>query len=146
VIKKASKESSPNTLIRLLLSAFLSRYADDTGVVSLSAGSLQWMIEVFVSTCTRSGLSVSEKKTETMQTGTKNGEKVELKIQAAPGRQTYKEVNSFIYLGGQTSANGSIMPEIQRRRSSAESAALGPRCVSTRNRCSTAAACGCRST
>jgi hypothetical protein len=110
-IKRASREETPTTLIRLLLSAFL--YADDTGVVSLSASSLQLMMEVFVSTCTRFGLSVSEKKTETMQTCAKGGEKTELKVQAAG--QSYKEVDCFIYLGGATSANGSIIPEIQRR-------------------------------
>ena len=110
-LAKAAKATSPIPVLRLLLRAFL--YADDTAVVSLSADSLQRMMVVFVSTCTRFGLSVSEKKTETMQTRTKHGEKVELEIQA--GGQTYKEVDSFTYLGGQTSADGNIAPEIRRR-------------------------------
>jgi hypothetical protein len=114
-IKKASSTTTPTNLIHILLSSFL--YADDTGVVSLSASSLQRMMEMFVSTCTRFGLSVSEKKPETMQTCVKGGEKVELKVQAVG--QSYKEVVSFIYLGGSTSADGSIMPEILRRISRA---------------------------
>jgi hypothetical protein len=101
------------------LKTFISKlwsmlYADDAGIASRTQESLSKMMEVIVTTCAEFGLTVSEKKTESMYIATRSGETVKMTIKAAG--QEYKQVDRFPYLGGIFSEAGGISAELSRRK------------------------------
>ena len=89
-------------------------YADDACIASLSLVGLGAMMTVIVSTCAEFGLTVSEKKTESMYCGTRSGETVQMKLEAAG--QKYKQVDKFPYLGGILNSSGDVVDDISRRQ------------------------------
>ena len=73
-------------------------YADDACIVSRSPQGLAKMMEVIVEVCRAFALTVSAKKTETMCMPPPRTPRTMVQIEAAG--QTYKQVQSFTYLGG----------------------------------------------
>ena len=90
-------------------------YADDAGVVSKSAEGLAKMMTVIVTVFEAAGLTVSEKKTETMLLRTPNQALRTSPLVIEAAGQRYKQTTQFLYLGGLIVANADIMPEIKRR-------------------------------
>ena len=88
-------------------------YADDAGVVSKSAQSLAKMMTAIVRVCEAFGLTVAEKKTETVYLRYPGAAEQALVIEAAG--QTYQQTDTFVYLGGAISSMGDIQPELKRR-------------------------------
>ena len=88
-------------------------YADDACKVSRSPQGLAKMIEVIVEVCRAFALTVSEKKTETMCMPPPRTPRTMVQIKVA--RQTYKQVQSFIYLGGAVTEVTDMSVEIGRR-------------------------------
>ena len=89
-------------------------YADDAGVVSTSPRGLTRMMGVIVVACQEFGLTVSEKKTETMHLWSHpHTASNALRIEAAG--QRYKQTTEFVYLGGAVSESADLDIEIKRR-------------------------------
>ena len=89
-------------------------YADYAGVVSTSPRGLTRMMGVIVVTCQEFGLTVSEKKTETMHLWSHpHTASNALRIEAAG--QRYKQTTEFVYLGGAISESTDLDIEIKRR-------------------------------
>ena len=89
-------------------------FADDTGLVATSAEALSSMMACLVRTCADFGLHVSEKKTEAMVSRvSKLSPRVELNITG--GEQSYRQTNSFVYLGSKVSELSDISIELKRR-------------------------------
>ena len=90
-------------------------YADDAGIVSKSAEGLAKMMTVIVTVFEAAGLTVSEKKTETMvlQTPDQTTLAPPLVIEAAG--QRCKQTTQFLYLGGIIHENADLSLEIGRR-------------------------------
>ena len=98
-------------------------YADDAGIVSRSPAGLARMITVIVKVFGAFGLTMSERKTETLLM--RAPEKVQqpgetptpslpaLEIIAAG--QKYHQVHQFVYLGGLTTEDAEITRDINRR-------------------------------
>lgn len=72
-------------------------------------------MNVFVKVCKSFGLTVSEKKTQTMVSGI-----LDKKITVTGGEQTYKQVNEFVYLGSLITNTAEISGEISRRHQIAQ--------------------------
>ena len=72
-------------------------YSDDACIVSQLPQGLAKMMEVIVEVCRAFALTVSAKKTETMCMPPPRTPRTMVQIEAAG--QTYKQVQSFIYLG-----------------------------------------------
>ena len=72
-------------------------YADDACIVSRSPQGLAKMMEVIVEVCRAFALTVSAKKTETMCMPPPRTPRTMVQVEAAG--QTYKQVQSFTYLG-----------------------------------------------
>ena len=98
-------------------------YADDAGFVSRSPTGLAAMMTVIVETFAEFGLSVSEKKTETLVMRTPEKPR---KSGAPPPRpfpplvieaagQKYAQTREFRYLGGLVTEEGDLTQEINRR-------------------------------
>ena len=68
---------------------------------------------VIVEVCGAFGLTVSEKKTETMQMSIPHGPVMPITINAAG--QHYRQTASFIYLGGAVTETPNLSVEIDRR-------------------------------
>ena len=88
-------------------------YADDAGFASRSRDSLAKMMTAVVEVCAAFGLVVAEKKTVTMHMRPPNMEADTIEVEAAG--QRYRQVESFLYLGGRISSIGDITPEIHSR-------------------------------
>ena len=93
-------------------------YADDAGVASRSPECLAKMMTVIVQVCHKFGLTVSEKKTETMCLRTPRVQTtVNVKVEAAG--QKYKQTDRFVYLGAVVTENADMNAEIRNRTSKA---------------------------
>ena len=90
-------------------------YADDACIVSRSPRALAKMMEVIVLVCDAFGLTVSEKKTETMCMPAPHMPPVEMNVEAAG--QGYRQTQSFTYLGGVITECPDVSTEIARRSS-----------------------------
>ena len=88
-------------------------YADDACIVSRSPQGLAKMMEVIVEVCRAFALTVSAKKTETMCMPPPRTPRTMVRIEAAG--QTYKQVQSFTYLGGAVTETPDMSVEIARR-------------------------------
>ena len=86
-------------------------YADDACIVSRSP--LDEMMEVIVEVCRALALTVSTKKTDTMCMAPPRTPQTMVQIKAAG--QTYKQVQSFTYLGGTVTEVPDMSVEIARR-------------------------------
>ena len=94
-------------------------YADDAGIASKSAkglalGCLQ-MMTVIVTVFEAAGLTVSEKKTETMLLRTPDQAPCTSPLVIEAAGQRYRQTTQFLYLGGLIDAGADIMPENKRR-------------------------------
>ena len=88
-------------------------YVDDACIVSRSPQGLAKMMEVIVEVCRAFALTVSAKKTETMCMPPPRTPRTMVQIEAAG--QTYKQVQSFTYLGGAVTEVPDMSVEIARR-------------------------------
>lgn len=83
-------------------------YADDAGIVLRSQSSLAKMMTAIVEVCAAFGLTVVEKKTDTMH--------MKVKVVAVEAAEKkYGQVDTFVYLGGAINSIGDISPEVRRR-------------------------------
>ena len=90
-------------------------YADDASIMSKSAEGLAKMMTVVVTVFEAAGLTVSEKKTETMLLRTPNQAIRTSPLVVEAAGQMYMQTMNFLYLGGLVDASTDIMPEIKRR-------------------------------
>ena len=88
-------------------------YADDACIISRSPQELAKIVEVIVEVCRAFALTVSAKKTETMCMPPPRTPRTMVQIEAAG--QTYKQVQSFTYLGGAVTEVPDMFVEIARR-------------------------------
>lgn len=100
-----AKSQVKETLIRELL------YADDGGLVSHSLEELQMLLSKFCNAASKFGLTVSLKKTESVQQISRQHALSALKI----GDYVLKVLDDFVYLGGVISKDASLDKEIDRR-------------------------------
>ncbi|CAB1109362.1 unnamed protein product [Ectocarpus sp. CCAP 1310/34] len=98
-------------------------YADDAGVVSKSADGLARMMTIIVEVFREFGLTVSERKTETLVMRVKERQRPPpppppvLTIEAAG--QRYAQTTEFRYLGGLVNEQGDLTREINHRSKAA---------------------------
>ena len=90
-------------------------YADDACIVSRSPQGLAKMMEVIVEVCRPFALTVSAKKTEVMCMPPPCAPRTIVRVEAVG--QTYKQVQSFTYLGGAVTETTNMSVEIARRTS-----------------------------
>lgn len=92
-------------------------YADDLAVVAKSIRELQELINMLNRSFTDFGLTISISKTETMAHDIrKKNETTEVEgVNITINGQLLKQKKSFVYLGGETSADGTCKREIKRR-------------------------------
>jgi len=90
-------------------------YADDAGIVSKSAEGLARMMTVIVTVFEAVGLTVSEKKTETMLLRTPDQTFTTSPLAIEAAGQKYKQTTQFLYLGGIIHENADLSFEIERR-------------------------------
>ena len=88
-------------------------YADDARIVSRSPQGLAKMMGVTVEVCRAFALAVSVKETETMCMPPPRTPRTMVQVEAAG--QTYKQVQSFTYLGGAVTEVPDMSVEIARR-------------------------------
>ena len=88
-------------------------YADDACIVSRSPQGLERMMAIFVDVFGAFGLTVSEKKTETMCLPIPHAPATPITFNAMG--QQYRQTTSFIYLGGLISESPKPSAEIDRR-------------------------------
>ena len=88
-------------------------YADDACIVSRSPQGLATRMEVIVEVCRAFALTVSAKKTKTMCMPPPRTPRTMEKVEGAG--QTYKQVQSFTYLGGAVTEVPDMSVEIARR-------------------------------
>ena len=89
-------------------------YADVAGIVSKSAEGLGKMMTFIVTVFESAGLTVSEKKAETMLLRTPDQPPCTSHLVIKAAGQMYRKTK-FLYLGGLIDASADIMPEIKRR-------------------------------
>ena len=94
-------------------------YADDACIVSRSPQGLAKIMEVIIEVCRAFALTVSAKKTETMCMPPPHTPRTMVQIEAVG--QTYKQVQSFTYLGGGWTEVPDTSVEIARRTSACAS-------------------------
>ena len=91
-------------------------YADDAGIVSKSAEGLAKMMTVIIVTVFEAaGLTVSDKKTETMLLRTPDQTPCTSPLVIETAAQRYRQTTQFLYLGGLVDASADVMSEIKRR-------------------------------
>ena len=90
-------------------------WADDAGIVSKSAEGLAKIMTVIVTVFEAAGLTVSEKKTETVLLRTLNQALPTSPLVIETAGQRYMQTMQFLYLGGLIDSNADIVPEIKRR-------------------------------
>ena len=88
---------------------------DDAGIVCKSAEGLAKMMTVIVTVFEAAGLTVSEKKTETMLLRTPDQAPCTSPLAIEAAGQRYRQTTQFLYLGGLIDTSADIMPEIKRR-------------------------------
>ena len=88
-------------------------YADDACIVSRSPQGLARMMEVIVEVCRAFALTVSSKNTETMCMPPPRTPRTMVQIEAAG--KTYKQVQSFTYLGGAVTEVPDMSVKIAKR-------------------------------
>ena len=88
-------------------------YADDACIVSRSPQGLAKMMEVIVEVCRAFALTISAKKTETMSMPPPRTPRTMVRVE--PAGQTYKQVQSFTYLGSAVTEAPDMSVEIARR-------------------------------
>ena len=88
-------------------------YADDACIVSRSPQGLAKMIKVIIEVCRAFALTVSAKKTETICMPPPRTTRTMVQVEAAG--QTYKQVQSFTYIGGAMTEVPDMSVEIARR-------------------------------
>ena len=88
-------------------------YADDACIVLRSQQGLAKMMEVILEVCQAFALAVSAKQTETMCMAPPRAPRTMVQVEAT--RQTYKQVQSFTYLGGAVTEVPDMSIEIARR-------------------------------
>ena len=88
-------------------------YADDACIVSRSPQGLAKMMKVIVEVCRAFALTVSAEKTDTMCMPPPRIRRTIVRVEAAG--QTYKQVQSFTYLGGAVIEIPDMSVEIARR-------------------------------
>src|SRR5664279_5444953 len=86
------------------------RFADDIAVLAENQDDLQGMINRIVAESTRMGMKVNTGKTEVQYIGPKKT-KVDIKIENCE----LKQVEEFVYLGGNMSEDASTDQELRRR-------------------------------
>ena len=89
-------------------------YADDAGIVSLSAEGLEKMMTVIVTVCEAAGLTVSETKTETMLLRTPSQAIRTSPLVVDAAGQKYLPTMKFWNIGG-LDASADITSEMKRR-------------------------------
>ena len=92
-------------------------YADDAGIVVRTSASLAKIMTAIVEECDAFGLTVSEKKSETMILHPPGEPAQQLMIQAT--RQRYAQKERFAYLGGTISEDANMSAELKSRARSA---------------------------
>ena len=113
-LKEQSGKVGPETALECVRRAvWRMLYADDTCIVSRSPRGLELMMTVIAKVCGAFGLTVSEKKTETMQMPIPHGLVTPITINEAG--QHYRQSASFIYLGGAVTETPNLSAEIDRR-------------------------------
>ena len=88
-------------------------YADDACIVSRSPQGLAKMMKVIVEVCRAFALTMSAEKTDTMCMPPPRIRRTIVRVEAAG--QTYKQVQSFTYLGGAVIEIPDMSVEIARR-------------------------------
>ena len=88
-------------------------FADDAGIVSKSAEALAKLMTLIVTVFETAGLTVSEKKTETMLLQTRDRTPTAPSLVAAG--QRYRQTTQFLQLGGIIHENADLWLEIERR-------------------------------
>ena len=88
-------------------------YADDACIVSQSPKGIVKMVKVIVEVCRAFAFTVSAKKTEIMCMPPPRTPRTMVRVEAAG--QTYKQVQSFTYLGGAVTETPDMSVEIARR-------------------------------
>ena len=88
-------------------------YVDGACIVSRSPQGLAKMMEVIVEVCRAFALTISAKKTETMSMPPPRTPRTMVRVEAAG--QTYKQVQSFTYLGSAVTEAPDMSVEIARR-------------------------------
>ena len=88
-------------------------YGDDAGFASRSRDSLAKMMTAIVEVCAGFGLVVAVKKTVAMHVRSPNMEADTVEVEGAGKR--YRQVQSFLYLGGRVSSISNITPETHSR-------------------------------
>ena len=90
-------------------------YADGVGVVSKSPEQLKKMMGVIVVVCAAFGLTVSKAKTEIMCLREKGMLESTATFGVEAAGQVYKQMNEFVYLGGNVNHNADLSIEVDRR-------------------------------
>ena len=112
-LKEPSTPIGPEPAMDYVLRAVWSiPYADDACIVSQLPQGLTKMIGVIVEVCRAFVLTVSAKKTETMCMPPPRTPRTMVRVEAAG--QTYKQVQSFTYLGGAVTEAPDMSVEIAR--------------------------------
>ena len=92
-------------------------YADDAVIVSRSPASLAKMMTAVVEVCGAFGLTVAERKTETMVMRPPHHAQEDLEIVAAG--QRYAQTEQLIYLGDTITAEADMTAEMRLRTGAA---------------------------
>ena len=90
-------------------------YADGARIMSKLAEGLAKMMTVFVTDFEAAGLTVAEKKTETMLLRTPDQEPCTSPLVMEAVVVRYRQTTLFFYLGVLIDASADILPEIKRR-------------------------------
>ena len=90
-------------------------YADDAGIVSRSAEGLANMMTVIVTVFEAAGLTVLERKTETMLLRTPGQTSLAPPLVIEGAGQRYRQTNQLYYLGGVIRESAGLSFEIERR-------------------------------
>ena len=120
--KKVGADRTKHLLDRVRRAVWGMLYADDVGIVSRSPAGLARMMTVIVEVFGAFGLSVSEKKTETllMRAPEKAQQPGEIPtsplpaLEIAAAGQKYHHVHQFVYLGGLITEDADITRDINR--------------------------------
>ena len=92
-------------------------YANDAAIAPGSPASLAKMMTAVVEVCEAYGLTVAERKTETMVMRPPHHAQEDLEIVTAG--QRYDKIEQFVYLGGTITAEADMTAEIRRRTGAA---------------------------
>ncbi|MEP5351923.1 MAG: reverse transcriptase domain-containing protein, partial [Luteolibacter sp.] len=118
-----TEEQEPLACVRRAVWGML--YADDAGIVSKSAEGLAKMMTVIVTVFEAAGLTVSEKKTETMLLQTPDQKTLAPPLVIEAAGQRYKQTAQFLYLGGIIHENADLSLESTDGSVSCEHASNG---------------------